>query len=255
MRFGSRMVSAAGVAVMAGCGDDLTPATVECDTASVAVGSIDCLAPRIFAARDSAELIPSDEAVDEYYYRWTSAVAAEQVLEGRIPQRYASRSAMVSFRTTRPTLVEPLTRGELVTGDQEFDSLLAAIGVGSVRHTFIEPDGPYLFSITYTVMFSEALLSDALARLGCEMAEPETYPTDDGRWTWVPPSDASQVELEDSTATIDFKFGWGDCFVQCDGFRDLRATVSPDGLAVVQDMGGDELPEYLQLSPTTLPPP
>lgn len=66
---------------------------------------------------------------------------------------------------------------------------------------------------------------------------------DDGAWAW-----------DGDTARIDFTFGWGDCFVQCTGFRSLRAIVPPQGVATVYDLGGDLLPAGLALAPTTLPP-
>jgi hypothetical protein len=68
-------------------------------------------------------------------------------------------------------------------------------------------------------------------------------PTDDGTWTW-----------QGDTADIHFSFGWGDCFVGCDGFHTLEAIVPPAGPATVYDLGGDPLPPYLALAPTTLPP-
>jgi hypothetical protein len=240
--------------VLVGCGDNAVLQSGACDAATVPISDLSCGAPRIFAARDSLKLIPDDEAVNEYHDRWAATVHAEPILYGRIPQRYTSRSGMVTFKSSNETVVGPLTMGQLTTGETSFDSLLKAIGSSSVRHTFLEPNGPYQFSVSYGIMFNEEVFADALAEEGCDVLEPEVYPTDDGRWTWVSP-DAVLGPLDNATAVIDFRFGWGDCFVQCDGFRTLRATVSPDDVAVVQDMGGDTLPPYLQLSPATLPPP
>jgi hypothetical protein len=56
-------------------------------------------------------------------------------------------------------------------------------------------------------------------------------------------------------ATIEFRFGWGDCFVGCAAFRYLQIIVPPTGPATVYDLGGDPLPPWIILSPDTRPPP
>ncbi len=78
------------------------------------------------------------------------------------------------------------------------------------------------------------------------------YSGDDGSWSWVG-RETRDTGSDKDTAQIDFKFGWGDCLVACFGYRTLRAIVPPGGPATVYDLGGDPLPDYLQLDPRTKP--
>ncbi len=71
-------------------------------------------------------------------------------------------------------------------------------------------------------------------------------------WTW---NTDTKVGTDGATATVTFSFGWGDCFVACDGFHNLRAVIPADDVATVYDLGGDPLPGGLVLSPNTRPPP
>ena len=232
------------------CGDNTaTPCSPEWQTAEK--WQIDgCPGALLFASRDTADLLPSQTETDRYLDRWRRALKAEPILAARLPQRYRIHGSL-TITTTDPKIVSAWSRRELETGDVELDQMLARIdaSLGPVRdygtHFTAILNCPYIFN--------EEFLAAALLARSSTMPDPEVWPRDDGMWVWIDADERAGHDL--ATAKIDFRFGWGDCFVACDGFRNLQAIIPPDGPATVYDLGGSPLPPHLSLSPNTKPPP
>jgi hypothetical protein len=246
--------------MFAGCGDNLAVIDAQ-DAATPFVcdqtfrrDSGDCLccaAAQVFVSRDSQRLVPTQSEIDLYFERWSRAVAAEPILRGRNPQDYRLRPpSVLDLGTLNPSAIEAWQRLVVVTGDTALDAIIGQLGVTDVNAFHTNPGGPgapVIFSLTSTITRNEEILASGLAPTGTSLPDPFVAPQDDGEWTWIGSG-------SDRTAQIEFTFGWGDCFVACDGFHRLRALVPSEGNAVVYDLGGDPLPPYLALSPNTLPP-
>lgn len=232
--------AAIAILIASGCdsGDEL-----RCDDDS-GRGNVACYASRVFAARDPSALVPAEADVERYYVRWLAIGRAEPVLALRSPQRYQTEAYQFGLTTRNPALIDAWLRQEIITGDPVVDATLAPLGIDSVRGSHSEDDGAYRFGATFQVMFNETLFDAQLRAIESRLPDPVSHPFDDGTWLW-----------SGETATIDFHFGWGDCFVGCEGYRDLRAVVSDDLQPVVYDLGGDPLPDYIRLSPSTRPAP
>ncbi len=220
----------------------------------------ECDAALRFVARDSPTVTPSQDSVDRYFERWSRVVAAEPILAGRGPQRYRTRTnELVAEITTRnPAVISAFASGPVgidipPTGDTKFDQLMSELVRPQLLQNAQEHDGSFRFAIASSAELNEELLHTRLLEVSSSLPDPYQAYQDDGIWTWqgLGPGPGD----DDATAQIDFSFGWGDCFVSCEGMHDLRAIVPPSGPATVYDMGGDPLPPNLVLSPTTLPPP
>lgn len=253
-------------AALLGCGDNLVP-LVAPDAATVWLcdrhlridhsGTMSCYGAQLFAARDTTELVPSQQEIARYFDRWSRAADAEPILRGRVPQDYRLRPPTnLDISTLNPLAISAWSQQVIVTGDSTLDSTIAELEPTAINSFFSNPGGlgaPWIFSLTAPVIRNEEILSRRLVEVGSSIPDPEILPQDDGEWAWLGSPVASGDD--DSTAQVDFTFGWGDCFVGCDGFHRLRALVPPASDATVYDMGGDELPSFLMLSPMTKPPP
>lgn len=226
--------------VLSGC-DSVEDPSCEGDAGR---GEVACYASRIFAARDDSALVPAPADVERYHVRWLAIGRAEPQLARRFPQRYQTPGYQLGITTRHPALIDAWLRQEVLTGDPVVDATLAPLGIDSVGRSHAEDSGTYRFGASYQVMFNERLFDEQLRAIESRLPEPQAYPFDDGTWTW-----------SGETATVDFRFGWGDCFVGCSGYRSLRAVVSDDLRPVVYDLGGDPLPDGLRLSPNTRPAP
>jgi hypothetical protein len=251
---------AAALVIFVGCGTSAAP----CPNDSVTAGVKNCGAARYFAARDSETLVPSQAEVDRYFDRWSKAIAAEPVLDGRYPQRYRDFNVAPTVTTTNPMVIQAWTaasanmgtgfvRVDLTTGDDSFDAIIRNIDAIGMN-TYWSTDGmAYRFTLWVDAVYNEDLLENELAPFMSSIGPAVHRPTDDGTFRWM---DSAKPSGEDiSTASIEFTFGWGDCMVACDGFHTVRAQVPPGGPATVYDLGGDPLPPGLALSPNTLHPP
>jgi hypothetical protein len=254
--------------ISAACGDnDSRPCLVEFYAGVFGQDSNqtsgECIAANRFAARDSPTITPSQEDVDRYFERWTRVVTAEPILRNRQPQKYRGMSSdlVAQIWTTNPAVVaafssSTMTRVDVpVTGDPVFDQIISELVRPQLetKGQDLDGDGEILFGVASSAQFNEELLHRRLLATSSRLDDPFIELNDDGTWTW--PELGPGPGADDATAQIDFRFGWGDCFVSCVGFRDLRAIVPPSGRAMVFDLGGDPLPPELMLSPDTLPPP
>lgn len=246
---GQDLRSAIALVTLIGCGDNHPPS---CDPEwQVNRHRISgCRAALLFSARDTADLLPSQGEVDRYLDRWQRTITAEPILAERAPQRYRRG---VSVYTTNPQIIEPWSQGVLETGDVELDEMLARIGAAFVGGRARDTGAYHYAEFDTTHVFNEEFLAAALLVRSSWMNPPEVWPRDDGTWSWLDTSE--RAGHDDATAKIDFRFGWGDCFSGCLGFRDLQAIVPPEGPATVYDLGGDPLPPGWSLSPNTKPPP
>jgi hypothetical protein len=211
-----------------------------------------CYPAQLFAARDSLALVPAQSDINRYWDRWTRATDREPILAGRHPQTYRNNPpSQIYLTTANMAVISEWESQQIVTGDPAFDSIIAQLDPLAINAFFTNPDGTADFNFVVQVdrVFNEEELERELMPTSSHLADPEVLPTDDGQWSWI-----EGTMGEPDVAQIDFTFGWGDCFVGCAGFRQLRAIVPATGDAIVYDLGGDPLPDYLQLSETTLPP-
>jgi len=108
------------------------------------------------------------------------------------------------------------TRAALVTGDAEFDSVIAELRPGRVSRQWADiGNGVFLFGVEVGVLYNEDVLQTKLAPTSSWETEPVHYPRDDGSWYWR--GETGGTGKDSDTAEIEFTFGWGDCFVACFG--------------------------------------
>lgn len=218
-----------------------------------------CLGAIIFVARDSATLVPAQRDLDRYYERWGRVVEAEPVLHRRGPQRYRIGIPMELW-TSNPKVIEAFVavvyndgdRAVPLTGDPVFDEIMSELVAPQVVYQSkgLE-EGTVIFSLATSAIVNEELFHQRLLPTGSYLPDPVVHRRDDGTWSWLGREPGTGAD--DATAQIDFTFGWGDCPAGCGGLHHLRAIVPPTGPATVYDLGGDELPDHLSLSPNTRP--
>jgi hypothetical protein len=218
--------------------------------------SPDCIAAMIFAARDASTPTPAQADLDRYFQRWTRVVSAEPILSNRAPQRSRAGLAQFELETSNASVIQswvstPNIHPAPLTGDSAFDEILAALERPEIQRGGNDTGrGTKLYLVFTSSIFNEELVNSLLIPTSSRLPDPSPGFRDNGTWIW----DSGGSGDDQSTAFIDFSFGWGDCVVQCDGLHDLRAIAPPDGPVTVFDMGGDPLPPFLSLSPNTLPP-
>jgi len=213
-----------------------------------------CQAAQAFAARDTVGLVPTQPEVDRYFQRWLATVRAEPILDRRVPQRnYVGYGSPIPIYTMNAVVIDAWSRRSIDTGDSTFDGIIMELTPprsldGSKTDL---GNGWYLFALQVQGIFNEQLLDERLRAVTSHTEQPRYPYNDNGSWSWQ--SGIAGTGSDGDVAQIDFSFGWGDCFVACDGMHDLRAVVPPDGNARVYDLGGDPLPDGWHLSPTTMP--
>lgn len=239
----------------AACGDDIVPVE-PCWDGEQMSNHMGCQAAITFAARDTAGLVATPDEVDRYHERWVRAGEVEPILSNRIPQRYRNVGYPdVGIRTRNQKVIAAWNRADLITGDRAFDTIISQIHPRTLSPYggYDIGDGVYAFTVDVEVLINEELFAQLLLPTMSFVDEPYHNHKDDGTWHWQ--SASSGTGSDDDTAVIDFTFGWGDCFVACDGLHDLRAIVPTTGeAAMVYDLGGDPLPQGVQLAPATIPP-
>jgi len=232
----------------------LLPAALSaCDGSSNACGNdirlllnTTCEAAVKFAARDSGSISPTDTELHDYITVWSSAVAAEPLLIGRVPQTYrAYKWITLNLTTTNKEAISSWKTGKILTGDPALDASVSELSRPSVDPFFSEQaDGSMSFSLSVAGLYNEEVLARRLAASNVWLPEPVRHSGDDGTWVW----DGS---VDPRLATVEFVLGWGDCLVACDGYHKLIIR-SDDRMAVrVYDGGGDELPDGWELAPST----
>jgi hypothetical protein len=239
----------------AACGDNQAP---ECPPETGALKA-ECAAAMLFAARDSSSLVPEQAEIDRYFDRWRHVIDAEPILTFEIPQSHRAYGVgATSVFTSNAAVIaawreQPLHTPVRPTGDRAFDEIMARLVEPQLQTPLADREnGIVEFVLETPVAFNEELLHAQLLGTSSNLPDPVVYARSDGQWAWV---DSSGAGSDEATAQIDFRFGWGDCFVACDGFRNLRAVVPPNAGATVFDLGGDPLPDFIRLSPNTKPPP
>lgn len=218
----------------------------ECDIREIPP-SATCDAAMRFASRDSKTLVADQRDVDRFYRQWQWVVDAEPVLRDRGPQFYRNRHYIsIMVWTRNPAVIAAWRDQNVMTSDPVIDGTIGQLSNVSL-HPFHHDngDGSFYFSVETTSMYNEDILDGLLQQAASWLEPPVVHSGDDGTWT-------VQGSGEDATGVVDFRFGWGDCFVQCSGYRTLRAIVDQSG-ALVYDLGGDEWPENIVLSPNTQP--
>lgn len=235
--------------MLCACGDNSPTCATQWDAYVDACNC--CYAAQIFASRDSQQIAPPTLDVERYFGRWKRAVIQEPILMGRTPQVYRnSPPSMIQVNTTNELAIEAWSQQIAETGDHSLDVAISQLGDVTIERRYAPdpaPGDPWYFELHESVVYNEEALNTQLMMSSAWLDAATPLPRDDGTWTWLDASDGT------STAQIDFTFGWGDCFVACDGFHTMRAVVPEVGEATVYDLGGDPLPDYLHLDPRTRP--
>ncbi|HEU0035621.1 MAG TPA: hypothetical protein VFQ53_33650 [Kofleriaceae bacterium] len=216
-----------------------------------------CTNALVFAARDTAGLIPEPGEIVRYYDRLRRAARAEPVL-GRVGPPLLHRGLVPGYATilTRNQRVIDAWGGTggpaTTTGDEAFDTLLSNFPHAYVWSRYELGSGEIQYEVELTTIYNEEALNEKLlvtdSRLP-EYADGLGYP--DAIWRW---QEADGTAHDGATAEIDYLIGWGDCIAGCRFFHRLLAISPPTGLASVFDLGGDPLPPELELAPATQPP-
>jgi len=152
--------------------------------------------------------------------------------------------------TSNQVAIQAWSHQVVKTGDPVLDTTIAQLGDVAIEQRYAPdppPGDPWYFELHEDTVYNEELVNSALGKSMAWLNARTAVPRDDGTWTWVTEPDGT------STARVDFTFGWGDCFVACDGFHSVRAVVPEYGDATVFDLGGDPLPDNLHLDPRTRP--
>jgi hypothetical protein len=220
-----------------------------------------CGVALLFVARDSPTLTPAQADVDRYFDRWVRAIESEPALARGAPQRY--RGVPTDIMTRNPALIDTLTsianstgsRAIPPTGDETFDGIMMDLMIPEVLYGGVDAvTSESIFGLHTGAIHNQELLHTRLLATSSRLPDPLERPyKSDGKWAWE--GLESGIGDDNATAIIDLTFGWGDCFVTCEGLRDLQAIVPAEGSATVYDLGGDPLPSSITLNPNTQPPP
>jgi hypothetical protein len=216
-----------------------------------------CLPALVFAARDTNQLVPAQPEIDRYFDRWRRAVEAEPILSGVVPQvpRLQAPGFISGLRTSNSLVISAWRDATTsmrvpVTGDATFDAIMDELRNPVLVTIDAHQDPIFLFSVVAGVVFSEERLQSRLLLTDSSLQDAGDKGQSDGVWSWL---DSEGTGTDTSTAQIEFRFGFYDCFSGCGGFRYLRAIVPADEPAAVYDLGGDPLPPNIHLSPSTRP--
>ena len=256
------LIAAATLAMWSsGCGEPEFVCTAE-HTSGWSNPSVEpaCGAAVAHAAMDTSELIPTQAEIDRYHERVQRVIAAEPALARSLLPRDASGLLYRSMHTDNPLVIAAWEglRDEAsppLTGDPVVDQVMGELRpiVRDSRSTVL--DGKMSFGLVATRVFNPVVLHE---RLGPTMSwlpgvHDESVQDYGATWRWI---GASGTGADDAQAEIDIVIGWGpDCHSGCTWHHEFLAIVPPVGHSTVYDLGGDPLPDGLELSPNTLPPP
>lgn len=216
-----------------------------------------CTSAVLHAAKDSAELIPTQEEIDRYYDRLRrvdeAAAALRYYLEPPLG-RYDGIPG-TTIHTRNPSVIAAWEglEGEPAppTGDPVFDEAVSMLEV-TIEHWWRWESRDYVsFGISVDRLFNDEVLHQRLLPTSSWLPEP-VFRLPDAYWRWI---DADGTGTDDATAEIFIVYGWGDCFAGCAYYHQFLATVPPDAPARVADIGGDPLPPGWELNPSTPPAP
>jgi protocatechuate 3,4-dioxygenase beta subunit len=212
-----------------------------CPTERVVVHTVaftTCDAARVFAARDTSDLVPTSGELQRYVNRWLRAVDTEPALTGRRPLRSNDPPGWVGLVVDNDQVTGAWARGQTYTGLVAFDTVLASLGPVSPSQT--GASSPSLWSLDVSVVYNEDLLARLLEPLGVKPEVNGDFTNGfDGTWAWADSTLPSGSD--DATARIDLKIGWGDCFSGCLYDHSIRLVVPPTGDAIEYDLGGDPI--------------
>jgi len=212
-----------------------------------------CMDAQVFAARDTAGLIPSQFEVAKYFNHWHRALVAEPQMGAAAPRRSYRSSPPIRIKTRNPMVIAAWSQGELVSGESAFDSIIDQLRVVELNSFWSVEAGTYSFGVLPGITFNEEQLEVSLNQFDSTLGPRADFAGSDSHWTWVG-SNAADAGSDGESAQIDATIGWGDCLSGCIFFHRLRAVVPPEGRATVFDLGGDPLPPGLELAPSTRPP-
>jgi hypothetical protein len=206
-----------------------------------------CDAALRFAARDSATIDVRQSDLRDYLARWERVVRAEPQLRNRVPQTYRTvKWIQLTIFTSNPLVIDAWSAGVLETGDEEVDDAVRALREPRLHGATGGDEMVRYFVLNVGGIYNEEALQAQLMRGGTWLDTAIKRSGDDGVWSW-------NGEGADRVATIDFTFGWGDCFVECQGYRTIRGVVSAEKEPEMYDLGGDPLPPGVELAPGTQP--
>jgi hypothetical protein len=233
-----------------GCGDNQKICT------AVFNASYDpaCPAAQVFAARDSAFLVPTSRELESYAGRWARVLEVEplSLLQSFVPERYRDTALLDhTIHTTNPAVISAWQRQVLSTGDAGFDHVLSQLEPVTIAPYYISGDGLSVFTFTSQVIFGEEQFQTSLANTGSGLSPPGNAGRSDGIWQWKSGTGGSIYDSD--TAQIDVRLGWGDCLVGCIYFHKIRFIVPPAGSVDEIDLGGAPFPDGIVLGPAAHP--
>lgn len=216
-----------------------------------------CLKSSMFAARDTAEIVPLQAEVDRYFERLARAADAEPIILRGGPQPYRAPLPGFAYLYTRNAAVIEAWQGldDTIaprTGDLTFDATIQDL-TPTIWHAQVASTGEFYVQLGMAGVFNEEVLHERLGATWSRLEDRlDRTGQADSMWTW---NDGTRSGTDTASAMLSVRLGWGDCIAGCRYFHELRAVIPPTGTATVFDLGGDPLPDGWELRPTTRPPP
>lgn len=192
-----------------------------------------CLNAHVLASRYTSDVRPAPAEIDGVLSTYSSSLRALSDLCFVRAKMWWSEVHRVEFDVTEPAVANAWAQGELSTGISQLDSVLDAAGAKEVAPV-AGTSGAYL------VIFRHAVNAENLER------EIGVLPGVDPRVERYTYDEGEEILLEEpvpGTTDVVFRYGWGDCNVQCDGNHWWRIRVTTDGGSELIEEWGAPIPD------------
>jgi hypothetical protein len=234
------------VAAALSCGDN----EIDCPARHPEAGS--CISAVALALRNTDQLFAAQADVDVYSLLLDEAAAREPLFSGiAVPRYYTDLHLEYQIGVDNRSISSQWSAGDFETGYPAVDEMFIQLDPQLTEYNPITQAGGSedLAFVTFGSFFSENYFVANVDSVPGLVVENMNVPEGDATWTWL----TVQHRVGTSSAWLDGSIRWGDCLVHCDGYHRLRAVIDGDRVTGVYDLGGDPLPTYLTLRPTTTP--
>jgi hypothetical protein len=223
----------AATASLLGCGDNFA-VPARCEVAGSYLGfSADCESAKRLAVRDETEFLVEQATLDRYLDVYQRGAEALDGIFGHPPVAVDWFPAGLVALNPVAELVDAWDQGEVETGVEEVDSILARADIVRVERSF---EGHYALFSSHLMAphrVAEAFAGSSYVEM---MLAERLRPTES----------FSEVVVEDPVVEravrITYAIGWGDCWVDCEGQHFWRVQVDSEGSQLVEEWG-DPVPE------------
>jgi hypothetical protein len=186
-----------------------------------------CLNAHVLAARYTSGIRPPSAEIDGVLSTYASALRSRGDLCFIRAKMWWSEVNRVEFDIAEPAVANAWEQGELRTGVAQLDSVLDAAGAKEVT-PIASTTGAFLVIFRYAVNAEN--LERAIGVLPGVDPRVVRYTYDEGEEILLEPGVSG-------TTDVVFRYGWGDCNVQCDGNHWWRIRVTTDGAELIEEWG------------------